>query len=106
MAASDISVTVERDLAFVVLRGEHEAFTAHKLESKIQALLDEGISVAVDLRPTMFIDSTVMSVLLASRRKAGERGLRFLLVLGDATGWPVRRLLEVTGLDATFEIVE
>src|SRR6266540_1723805 len=99
MAGSDISVTLERDLAFVALRGEHEAYTAGKLERRLEALLDEGVPVAVDLRAAAFIDSTVVGVLLAAKRLADKRGLRFVLVLGDDTGWPVRRVLEVTGLD-------
>jgi anti-anti-sigma factor len=105
MSPSDISVTVDRDRAVVVLRGEHEAYTAHKLGRQLEALLDEGVPVAVDLRDATFIDSTVVGVLLAAKRHADEHQLDFVLMMGDGTGWPVRRLLEITGLDATFEIV-
>jgi anti-anti-sigma factor len=106
MSLSDISVTVDRDRALVVLRGEHEAYSAHKLGRQLEALLDEGVPIAVDLRHTAFVDSTVVGALLAGKRRADALGLEFLLIMGDSTGWPVRRLLEVTGLDATFETVE
>jgi anti-anti-sigma factor len=102
---TDISVTVDRDRAFVVLRGEHEAYSAHKLGRQLEALLDEGMPIAVDLRNAAFIDSTVVGVLLAAKRHADELQLEFFLILGEGTGWPVRRLLEVTGLDATFDVV-
>jgi anti-sigma B factor antagonist len=105
MSPSDITVTVDRDRALVSLRGEHEAYTAHKLGRQLEALLDEGAPVAVDLRNATFIDSTVVGALLAAKRHADELELEFLLIMGDETGWPVRRLLEITGLDRTFEIV-
>jgi anti-sigma B factor antagonist len=93
-------VTVEQDHAVVALRGEHEAYTADKLTRQIAGLIDEGMSVAVDLRETTFLDSTVIGVLIAARRQASEQGVTFSLLLGDDTGWPVRRILEITGLVA------
>lgn len=93
-----IAVTVFQDAAIVTLRGEHEAYTAEKLAKQVTALIDEGLPVTIDLRETEFVDSTVVGVLLAGRRRAGERGTAFRLQLGQETGWPVRRILEVTGL--------
>jgi anti-sigma B factor antagonist len=105
MGPQSISVRVEQDAAVVTLRGEHEAYTADKLARHLTGLLAEGVSVVVDLREATFIDSTVVGVLLAARRRADAEGLRFALVLGSQTGWPVRRLLEVTGLDAHVDVV-
>jgi anti-sigma B factor antagonist len=105
MGPQSISVRVEQDAAVVTLRGEHEAYTADKLARHLTGLLAEGVSVVVDLREATFIDSTVVGVLLAARRRADAAGLRFALVLGSQTGWPVRRLLEVTGLDAHVDVV-
>jgi anti-sigma B factor antagonist len=105
MGPQSISVRVEQDAAVVTLRGEHEAYTADKLARHLTGLLAEGVSVVVDLREATFIDSTVVGVLLAARRRADAEELRFALVLGSQTGWPVRRLLEVTGLDAHVDVV-
>ena len=102
---TDMNVTVDRDRAFVTLRGEHEAYSAHKLGRQLEALLDEGVPIVVDLRNATFIDSTVVGVLLAAKRHADELELEFVLALGDETGWPVRRLLEITGLYSTFDVV-
>jgi anti-anti-sigma factor len=104
MSEQTISVNVEQDRATIALRGEHEAYTADKLARQIGALIDEGVSVTIDLREATFIDSTVVGVLIGSRRRAEERRLSFALVLGDDTGWPVRRILEVIGLESTFDI--
>ena len=100
MSAPSMSVNVERDRAVVALSGEHEAYTADKLARHLTALVAEGVRVTVDLRHASFIDSTVVGVLIATHRRASQAGLEFVLLLGSETGWPVRRLLEVTGLDA------
>jgi len=82
----------------VALTGEHETYTVPKLEGELFALFDEGRDVVIDLRNTTFIDSSIVSVLLQGRDHAQELGLRFELLVGDTTGWPVKRLLEITGL--------
>ena len=104
--SSQISVNVQADRGCVSLVGEHEAYTADKLAKHLRGLLDEGVPVVVDLRRATFVDSTVIGVLLASQRRARELRLDFVLRLGDETGWPVRRLLEVTGLEAEFDVLD
>jgi anti-anti-sigma factor len=98
-----IHVSVEHDHATVALHGEHEAYAADKLAKQLSALIVEGVSVTVDLRQTIFVDSTVVGVLIAARRRAYDSGIRFELLLGPSTGWPVQRILEVTGLIEHFE---
>jgi anti-anti-sigma factor len=97
---NDITVTVADDRATVALTGEHEAYSADRLARRLAALIDEGASITVDLTHAEFIDSTVVGTLIAARRRAEEAGLGFEFRLGDETGWPVRRLLEVIGLAA------
>lgn len=101
-----ISVNVEADRGSVALVGEHEAYTADKLAKHLHGLLDEGMPVVVDLRRATFVDSTVIGVLIASQKRARELGLGFVLRMGGGTGWPVRRILEVTGLDAEFDVLD
>ena len=86
------------DQVVVELKGEHEAFTAAKLERELANLVDEGFAVVVDLSRASFIDSQTAGVLLTARRRAEEKGMSFRTVLGDDTGWSVRTLLSVTGL--------
>jgi len=106
MAEHTISVNVEQDRAVVALTGEHESYTAEKLARQLAALLEEGVGVEIDLRRATFIDSTVVGVLIAAHRRAQESGLDFVLRVGGETGWPVRRLLEVTGLGTQLDIVD
>jgi anti-sigma B factor antagonist len=106
MTTQTISVNVERDRAVVALSGEHEAYTAEKLARHVSGLLAEGIAVTIDLRQATFIDSTVVGVLIAAHRRATEAELGFALLIGDETGWPVRRLLEVSGLGTELDVVE
>lgn len=105
MTPHTISVNVEQDRAVVALSGEHEAYTAEKLAGQLTALLAEGVDIAVDLRQATFIDSTVVGVLIAAHRRAKESNLDFVLRVGGETGWPVRRLLEVTGLGTQLDII-
>jgi anti-anti-sigma factor len=106
MPLSDLTVRLDQDRAIIALRGEHEAYTAHKLARQLEALLDEGVPVGIDLREATFLDSTVVGVLLGAKRHADERALEFVLLMSEQTGWPVRRLLEVTGLNTTFTILD
>jgi anti-anti-sigma factor len=104
MYANDISLTLDGDVATLALTGEHEAYSADKLARQLDGLLTEGVPICVDLRRAEFVDSTVVGTLLAASRRADAAGLAFRLVLGETTGWPVRRLLDITGLVREFDI--
>lgn len=106
LASQSISVNVEQDRATVGLSGEHEAYTADKLAKNLSGLIAEGVPITVDLRETEFIDSAVVGVLLAAQRRANEAQLDFTLLMGPQTGWPVHRMLEVTGLFSSFHVDE
>lgn len=93
-------------MAIVAVRGEHETFSAPRLAAEIEGLLGEGLAIVVDLSEADFLDSTVVSVLLRARFDARERGSKLAIVVDDSTGWAVRRLFQVTGLDEIFEIAD
>jgi anti-sigma B factor antagonist len=104
-----ISVTLAlRDppAAVVALVGEHDAYSAERLEGEFGVLLEEGHRIVVDLRDTEFIDSTVLGALLAARREAAGAGLGFTLVLPQRSYTQVSQLLELTGLASMFAIYE
>jgi anti-anti-sigma factor len=88
----------------VTLTGEHDAFSAPRLESELAVLLDDGIGVVVDLRDATFIDSQTLSALLAARLQAEEADLGFGLVLLDDRYTQVDRLLDLTGLGPAFAL--
>jgi anti-anti-sigma factor len=102
-----ISVTLApRDppAAVVALVGEHDTYSAQRLESELGMLLDDGRRIVVDLRDTEFIDSTTLSVLLSARRHAEQAGLGFVLVMSERDYTQVNQLLDLTGLGAAFAI--
>ena len=92
--------------ALVSLSGEHELYDAPKLEERIDALIADGLSVVVDLTDAMFLDSSIVSVLLKAQRFADSRGCDYTIVLGDSTGASVRSMFEITGLAAILPVVE
>jgi len=103
-----IAVTLARQnppAAVVALVGEHDAYSAERLDNELTALLDEGRRIVVDLRDTTFIDSTTLSVLLGARRRAEQSSLGFALVLPDQKYTQVNQILDLTGLGSAFAIL-
>ena len=67
MSATELNIRRMRgDRVAVELRGEHEAYTAAKLERQLDNLLDEGFGIVVDLRKASFIDSKTAGLLLTA----------------------------------------
>jgi anti-sigma B factor antagonist len=106
-ALAPISVTLARrdpPAAVVALVGEHDAYSAQRLENELGVLLDDGLHVVVDLRDASFIDSTTLSALLGARHRAESSTLGFALVLPEQDYTQVNRILDLTGLGSTFVI--
>jgi anti-anti-sigma factor len=104
-----ISVTLApRDppAAVVALVGEHDTYSAGRLEGELGVLVEEGVRIVVDLRDTEFIDSTTLATLLAARRRAEKADLGFTFVLPKRNYTEVNQLLEVTGLGSTLAIYD
>lgn len=104
-----ISVTLApRDppAAVVALVGEHDAYSAERLEGELRVLLDDGLRIVVDLRETEFIDSTTLAALLAARRDAAGASVGFTLVLPQRNYTQVTQLLDLTGLRSSFAIYD
>lgn len=95
---------IEPNVGVVALRGEHEAFGAERLALQLTTLQEEGCALVIDLTDTTFIDSSIVSVLLRARDAARTYDVPLVLVIHEATGWAVRRMFEVTGLDGEFTV--
>ena len=84
--------------------GEIDLGTAPQLrEAALDALRHHGTTLRVDLRDVSFMDSTGIEVLLATRRRASLEGGSLTLYRPSR---PVRRILEVTGLDKLFQMAD
>jgi anti-sigma B factor antagonist len=101
------SIELDRsdDAVVVVLRGEHDVYTAPSLRDQFSSVLDERRPLVVDLTPATFIDSSILRVLLEARRQAEDEGLGFAIALGNGEAPGVRRILEVTGLISVFPVL-
>jgi anti-anti-sigma factor len=107
LPVSPIAVTLHRRdpaAAVVGLLGEHDAYTAARLENEVSVLIGDHVHVVIDLTEASFIDSYTLSVLLSARHEAEEVGLGYIVVLPADAHTQVRRILEMTGLDAAFAV--
>jgi anti-anti-sigma factor len=93
-------------VALVALAGEHELDGASKLQEQIDALIAEGVSIVIDLTETVFLDSSIVGVLLGAQKFAAGSLVDYTVVLGKSTGQSVRRMFEITGLSEILPLVE
>jgi anti-anti-sigma factor len=93
-------------VALVALAGEHELYGAVKLQEQIDALIADGLSIVIDLTESVFLDSSIVAVLLRTQKLAASSGVDYRVVLGKSTGTPVRRMFEITGISEILPIVE
>jgi len=88
------------DIFVVSLAGEHDLYTAPKVQEKLGSVIAAGArAIVVDLTETTFLDSTMLHVLLSARSELRDGG-RLLLVTNDAT---VKRVFEIAGIDRFFD---
>jgi len=101
----ELSVTSrsQGDHLVLALAGEIDLYTAPRLQTELTAALAaaESGQIVVDMSGVEFCDSTGMNVLLAAHRQATEKGGDLTLAAPRA---PVRKILEVTGLQSVFTI--
>jgi anti-anti-sigma factor len=91
------------DGCVVVLTGEHDLSSVDELRDAFDQT-SSARTVLVDLSNTAFIDSAVLGALIASHREATEQGRNWALIVGNGSGAAVRRILELTGLDAVMPV--
>ena len=84
------------------LHGEHDLSTVKALHAELAPIADRGEAAVIDLSQVTFIDSAVLSELVASRRVGEDGGARLALVAPPG-GFPARvlgllRLGQVVGV--------
>jgi anti-sigma B factor antagonist len=89
---------VPGEISVISLLGAHDIATVWEVRNAIALALEQGTHLVVDLSETEFIDSSIAHALVDSEQFASERGLRISLQL--QTHDSVKRLLEISGLDA------
>jgi anti-sigma B factor antagonist len=100
-------LTIEKRLesgVFVVApAGELDAFTSPELRAELHKLIETGGAerVVVDLTAVTFMDSSALGVLVGSLRRMRERAGELHVVQPRPL---VRRIFEITALDAVFSL--
>ena len=94
------------DVLFVVVRGDHDIYTAPALRERLDQALDtKPTGMVVDLSAATFLDSSILGALLEARRQALEKGVGYVVCLGESPEPGVQRILEITGLVPVFPVV-
>jgi anti-sigma B factor antagonist len=94
------------DVLQVVVRGEHDIYTAPSLRDRLEeALTARPAGVIVDLSGATFLDSSILGALLEARRQALESSVGYVVCLGEEPEPGVARILEITGLVPVFPVV-
>lgn len=95
--------TVEQRARVVSISGELDMAVAAAFERRLLDSVAGAEPVILDLSEVTYMDSTAIGALISVRKKANMTRGRFALVCkpGDT-----RRMIEYTGLDAAFDVVE
>ena len=93
------------DVLFVVVNGEQDIYTAPALRERLEQGLGASTGVVIDLTAATFLDSSILGALLEARRQAQEKGLGYVVCLGEKPEPGVQRILEITGLVPVFPVV-
>jgi anti-anti-sigma factor len=89
----------------IVLEGELDLAARPTLDDAMRAALEPGPvdAVAIDLRAVTFADSTTIGWMVAAEKRTRASGVRLVAI---AAPGPVRRLIQMTGLDARLAVVD
>ena len=102
MRLLDVRIDERDEWTVVTLAGQLDVATAPDLRQALQEAQYAGAHrVVVDLAELQFLDSLGLGVLVGGLRRARLHGGR--LVLAGAND-RIRQILEVTGLDRTFQL--
>jgi anti-sigma B factor antagonist len=103
---TDFAIRLERlpsGAVTVAPRGELDLEHAYAFDHELRRVEGERPPcIVIDLRELRFAASCGIARLIAARRRARRAGRRLVLVRG---GPAIQRLLALTGVDETFEIV-
>jgi anti-sigma B factor antagonist len=90
--------------AWVKPVGELDLDTAHRVESALTGLRDEGYGeLVLDLRGLTFMDSTGLRLVIRWDTAARESGFRFAVVPGEEV---VQRVFRLTGMDEHLTLAD
>ena len=82
------------------ISGELDSFNYQQVQDDIQAIMEKGSSVVMDMTDCNYVSSTGLRVLLYSKKVAASKGRNFYLV-GICN--EVKDVMDVTGFSTFFD---
>ena len=92
----------EAGTARLSVAGEIDLTNVDVFDAALRALLSDSAHAVLDLRSVTHFGSTAIGALVGAHRLAGERDVAMVIRPSRI----VRRVLEVTSLDATFSLAD
>ncbi|MEV7469824.1 STAS domain-containing protein [Streptomyces kronopolitis] len=87
------------------IRGELDILAVSVLSDRLDDITGaQGVDLVLDVRAVTFIDCAGLSLLSRARRRTRQRGGRLRLTGAGGDG-SVARLLRMTGLEGSFDLV-
>ncbi len=101
--ALEVHLEQSEGLSVAHVAGEIDLATAPELRDRLAEIPSDAENVIVDLSDVTFLDSTGLSVLVATWKRLADDDSHgtFRLVVSRPT---IKRVLEVTGLAQVFEV--
>ena len=102
----DLPISIDRDPSgALIVRGDIDIVGGPALDAAVLEFDDDadGAPVVIDLADVAFVDSSGLRALLSVSRRAQQRGA---VVRLRNVGPAVRRMLDITGTAAQFELDE
>jgi anti-anti-sigma factor len=97
-----LDVSARDSTTVVALSGEIDISTIARLRRTLQDLVDDApVALAVDMSGVGFMDSSGVAVLVATHRRASQRGVAFTLVRPTTI---VAKVLALTGVDQLIPV--
>ncbi len=105
MPGSEFSVAVqsEESAEIVAVRGEIDLATADAVRAELNAALERGRPVVLDLREVAFMDTQGLAVVIEAQQAAASDGTQFAITRAPDH---VHRLFDMIGLTPRLTIVD
>ena len=93
------TIAIGTDVRVVSAEGEIDLHTAPQLDELLRSL--EADHVILDLTEAAFVDSTTLTIIVATDKRILDQGGHLSIAAGNPT---VARLFEITGLDQAVDV--
>jgi anti-sigma B factor antagonist len=98
----ELSASERHGVSVLAVRGEVDVATSPQLHERLEAMAQEGTTMAVvDLTEVSFVDSTALGVLVTGAKRLREGGGDLRLVVTEPH---IAKVFTITGLDEVFTI--